>query len=238
MKLLVIGGAGYVGSIIRPDLDAAHACRHLDLKPVPGAEDRTLVGDVNNDAVVQEAVRDQEAVLYLAMGMTDGIRKTVNDVDPAFNVNVRGLYRVLHHALSAGVRRFVYTSTLSVYDRVWSDFKDENAPPNAWQPYGISKRLGESLCQAAAQQFPLATILALRLCLPQNEADWPAHRYDPTKARNHCDTGPQDIRRLFLRALELDHPGCHIVQATGDMSNQRLPNTRVQALLGWSPENR
>ena len=36
MKLLIIGGAGYVGSILQPALDAEHECRYLDLKLVAG----------------------------------------------------------------------------------------------------------------------------------------------------------------------------------------------------------
>ena len=238
MNLLIVGGAGYVGSILRPALEAAHRCRYLDLKPVPGAEDRTVVGSVNDDAAVARAVVGQEALLYLAMGTVNGNRRTVQDIDAAFDVNVQGLYRVLAAALAAGARRVCVASSLSVYRGRLAACTDETRPADAWDAYGMSKRGGEFICQAAAPHYPDATIVALRLILPRNDADWPASRYDPSKERNHFATGPEDIRRLFLKALELDRPGCHIVQATGDVTGTRLPNTRAHDLLGWLPENR
>ncbi|MFA9480306.1 NAD-dependent epimerase/dehydratase family protein [Phycisphaerales bacterium AB-hyl4] len=237
MNVLVIGGAGYVGAIVRPALETVHGCRYLDLRPVPGAEDRTFVGDVNDPAVVREAVQGQDALVYLAMGTNNGDRRTVQDIDAAFNVNVRGLYRTLAAALEAGVRRICVASSLSVYRHCHRSAIDESCAADAWEPYGLSKRVGEFLCQAAAQQCPDATLVALRLILPRNEADWPQYRFDPAKERNVFALGPRDTRELFRKALELDRPGCHIVQASGDITNERLPNHRVRELLGWSPQN-
>lgn len=240
MNVLIVGGAGHVGTILRPALEPAYNCRYLDLHPVEGAEDRTVVGDVNDETAVTRAVEGQQALVYLAMGvaMQSNGQRSVSDVDAAFDVNVRGFYRVLALALQAGVQRVCLASTLSVYkrlDRVTP--VDEMVPADSWEPYGLSKRVGEFLCQAASQRYPEATIVALRLMRPTNEADWPQVRFDPAKKRRLGATGPQDIRRLFLRALELDRPGCHIVQATGDITDQRLPNHRVRELLGWLPEN-
>ena len=48
MKVLVVGGAGYVGTILRPALDKEHQCVHFDLSPVPGAQERTIIGDVTD----------------------------------------------------------------------------------------------------------------------------------------------------------------------------------------------
>lgn len=238
MNLLIVGGAGYVGSLLRPTLEATHRCRYLDLRPVEGAEDRSVIGSVNDAEAVARAVDGQEALIYLAMGTVDGIRQTVNDIDAAFGVNVQGLYRVLAQALAAGVRRVCVASSLSVYHGPYPGRMDETHPADAWQPYGLSKRLGEFICEAAAPHYPDATFVVLRLILPRNEADWPEHRYDPMKGRNSFALGPEDTRRLFVKALELDAAGCHIVQATGDVTGTHLPNTRVHDLLGWQPENR
>ncbi len=259
MNVLIVGGAGHVGTILRPALEADHRCRYLDLKPVPGAEDRTTVGDVNDPAAVAEAVRDQEALVFLALGGVKASRGlglwgpggparpqtsapprdrtagTVNTIGPAFTINVQGLYTAVSEALRAGVRRIVYASSLSVYR---PGCVDESMPPDNWQPYGLSKRLGEAICAAAAQECPDATLVALRLIRPQTEAEWPAAAYDPAKEKNTLALGPQDTRRLFLAALALDRPGFHAVQASGDLEDRCLPNRAAHALLGWSPQNK
>jgi nucleoside-diphosphate-sugar epimerase len=236
MKVLVIGGAGYVGSIVRPALEAAHTCRYLDLKPLPDAAARSIVGDVNDPEVVEQAVQDIDAIVWLAMGMKPGMgTKGCNDLDAAFEVNVRGLYRVLFAADEAGVRRFVYASSLSVY----RGLKRNPAPiteelePDAWRSYGITKRIGEYLGHAWLQHQPEAVFVALRLMWPRNEADWPGNEYRPGK--KWYPIGPNDLRRVFLAALECAQPGAHSVQVTGDLGGEYVPNARATELLGWKP---
>ncbi len=241
MRLLIVGGAGYVGRIIVPALETAFECRHFDLKPVVGAEDRTVVANVSDDEAVRKAVTGIDGIVYLAMGWgKDPVRNTpdCNIIGPAFDVNVQGVYRFLHHGLAGGVKRFVYTSSLSVYHKYCAGkLLDESSPANCWEPYGFSKRVGEFICQSAQQEYPGSTITALRLVMPRNEADWPRFRYNPQAERNSCGIGPNDLRRLYLAALRYDKPGFHRVQATGDMEGRFFPNTRVYELFGWKPQN-
>ena len=49
MKLLIVGGAGYVGQIVCPVIAQEHDCTYLDLQPVSGAQDRTIIADVIDD---------------------------------------------------------------------------------------------------------------------------------------------------------------------------------------------
>jgi len=68
MKLLVVGGGGYVGTIVKPALEAEYDCIHFDLRPVEGAKNGTIVADVGNDSKVRQAVIGMDSVLYMAMG--------------------------------------------------------------------------------------------------------------------------------------------------------------------------
>lgn len=243
MKLLIVGGAGYVGSIVVPAFEKKFECTHFDIKPVPGYEDHTILADVANEEKVRQAVVGMDAVLYLAMGVGKDIPDaqkppSCNDINPSFDVNVRGLYRFLYLSLNAGVKRFVYISTLSVYKNLADNTVfDESRPADAWNPYGLSKRVGEFICGCAAQAHESTCITAIRLIMPRNENDWPKFRYDHQKPRNYCGTGPEDTRRLFLAAVDFDKPGFHLLQASGDMEGKFFPNTRVNELLGWSPRN-
>ncbi len=232
MKVLVIGGAGMVGQILQPGLEAEHELFCFDRRSVPALGKRSIVGDLSDQDAVETAVQDMEAVVYLAMGMIGTDRNTCQLVDPAFDVNVRDAYRVMHSALAAGARRIVYASSLSVYRSLTSSARfDEQVPADAWDPYGLSKRVGEMICRAAAQHFPDATIVALRMINPCNEETFAADR-----GRNGQQTGPNDLRNLYLAALRCDTPGAHVVQATGDVADDLLPNHAVNKLLGWRPK--
>lgn len=244
MKVLVVGGAGHVGGILRPVLEAHHHCVYFDRRPVPEAGSRSIVGDVNDDEAVRRALEGVEAVLYLAMGTDGGNPATCYRINPAFDVNVRGAYRFLYHTLEAGVRRFIYASSMSVYQLGSSRKVDESVPADAWDPYGISKRVGEFICQAAHQAYPDAIILALRLYLPRSQEQWVEHlrrkqeasqEGRPTRDRIG-PTGPKDVQELFLAALRCDKPGAHILQTTGDVKEELYPHGRVFELLGWKPQ--
>lgn len=239
MKLLVIGGAGYVGAMLQPALEAEHECRYFDLKPVMGAEDRTIIGDVNDSAAVERALQGIESVLWLAMGVKPGVDKGMGpfDIDAAFDVNVKAMYRVLSAVEEAGVLQFIYASSLSVYRTISkrTEFPvDEEVTPDAWRSYGVSKRLGEALGEMWSERQPSSTFLALRLFWPRNDVDWPGHEFRLDR-RGH-PLGPNDMRRLFLAALAFSQPGFYAVQTSGDLIGAHLPNTRATELLGWRPE--
>lgn len=276
MRVLVVGGAGHVGGILRPVLEQRHRIAYMDISPVADAEDQTVVGSVTDARAVKEATRDVDAVIYLAMGIAYGESEDAQSdnggpdaVQRCFDVNAQGVYRVLREALENGARRFVYASTLSVYGFRRPTPITEAHPPNAWRPYGLTKRLGEHVCEIAGMNYPDATIVGLRLVHPlsaeQHEkrqawldagstgpppnlrgltAPRKKKRAQQQNARTgakrggwiRAGIGPTDLQRLFLAALELQQPGVHFVQASGDQTGDLCPNGGAHALLGWTPQ--
>lgn len=242
MKVLVVGGAGYVASIVRSGLEAEHDCWYFDRAPVPGRKSRTVVGDVLDESAVKRAARGMSAILYMAMGVPGRHRpgvahKNANDLELAFRVNVAGFYNVARLA-DARCRSLIYASSISVYapEITRGRRRDENDPPDGFYPYAMSKRAGELVAAAAAQHHPKLTVLSLRLYAPRNAADfaqsprrWKNGRYPvPT-------TGPGDTTRLFLAALNFRKPGHHIIQATGDTHDELFDHSKALELLGWEP---
>jgi hypothetical protein len=238
MKVLVIGGGGYVGRIVQKSLEAQHQVSYFDLAPIPGAEDRSFAGDLADTELVRRALEGQDAVIFMAMGMLKDVKASYDHIDPSFNVNVRDQYRVLKIGLEMGIRKFILISTLSVYRQTRVEYiRDETDPADSFSsPYGISKRLAENLHQAAAVEYPDGVFLCLRFMLPRNEEDFQkVPPFDPAKGmQNSCALGPNDLRSLMLASLECSKPGCHIVQTTGDVTGVRYPNTRATELLGWA----
>jgi nucleoside-diphosphate-sugar epimerase len=233
MNVLIVGGGGYVGTSLRPALEQQHRCRHFDIRPVPDSDPSSIVGDVTDEGLAKKAVEGMDAVIYLAMG---GLKDPNTITRTSFDVNVHGLYVFLNAAGNAGIRRFVYTSTLSVYKSSQLSHR-ESEPADEWRPYGITKRIGETLCRAAADEFPGLCAVSLRLVLPRNEQDWPNFIYNRSiGAKNTCALGPNDTRRLYLAAIACEKPGAHVVQATGDLDQVLFSHERVNALLGWLPQ--
>jgi nucleoside-diphosphate-sugar epimerase len=240
MKLLIVGGAGYVGSILRPALEVDYDCYHLDLTPIPEVNGRQIVADLNNEDAVRQAVYHKDVLVFLAMGRitprADSNRRNDAEPEPIFDVNALGYYRVLAAAFEAGVRRVVYASTLSVYRHLGARIVDERDVPNAIDPYGVSKRMGEVMNDMFANCFRESTLVSLRLMWPRSDKDWPGNEYDPN--RHWCPIGPHDLRRLFKIAIEFRTPGAHVVQATGDLEDRHFPNRGAAELLGWRPEGK
>jgi UDP-glucose 4-epimerase len=129
MRVLVTGGAGFIGSHVVDKLHAAgHEPRILDLLPSPyHADVETVVGDLCDPAIVQPALESCDAVLHLAaVADVDLVAK-----DPALTdqVNTRGTQVLLEGAREAGIQRFVYASTIWVYgDASGPEAVDEDTP--------------------------------------------------------------------------------------------------------------
>jgi len=241
MKRLVVGGAGQVGRVIGPAIEAEHACIYYDLRPVEGTACRTIIADVNDDVHVNEAVRGQEGILYMPLGTVGGDKRTNASIDPAFDVNAKGLYRFLNSGLAAGVRWFCYVSTLSVYDHLWADRPvplSERDAADAVEPYGMSKRVGEFICEAYARRHPSVTIMSLRLASPIDEEGWRNWRTDARhkdSPPSRTPLAPHSQRQLFAAALRFATGGYHLIHATGDRTGRHFDGGAASQLLHWQP---
>ena len=236
MKLLVVGGAGYLGSIVDAALEAEHVCCHFDRKPLVGKA-RSVAGDVADLPAVRAAVRAMDAILYMPLGVRPGTRKDVTDPLSCFHVHVLGFYHFVQEGLNAGVRRFIYVSSLGVYREIMpkSPPLTESAPADSFEPYGLSKRLGELVARAAVAQHPDATIAVMRICYPLHDDDWPP-RWQNMSLYKKFPLGPNDTRRLFRAVVQLERPGRHIIHASGDVDGKTFSNARAFELLGWKPQ--
>ncbi|HVP13530.1 MAG TPA: NAD(P)-dependent oxidoreductase [Phycisphaerae bacterium] len=137
MKILVTGGAGYIGSTLVPTLlEAGHQVRALDCLMHGG---RSLLpvwshprfefhrGDVRDPSAVRTALEGIEAVVHLAAIVGDPA--CARQPELALQINRDASLKVLGESARAGVRRFVFASTCSNYGRMTdrSAYVDESS---------------------------------------------------------------------------------------------------------------
>jgi nucleoside-diphosphate-sugar epimerase len=237
MRVLVVGGSGYVARLVLPLLARSHAIRVLDLRPSPQLGEH-VVASATDYAALCAATHSMEAVVHCAIG--NHATATPAGIADAFDVNVKSVHLTLSAARDAGVPHAVYISSLSVYRDITRRSLDESVPPDATDVYGLTKRLGEQVCEAAVAEGGLS-VNVLRLAWPTPDEVWPAWgRADGPRLRYAADgrliqpTAASDLARALLAAL--DHrAGFQIFTISGDRSARLWSIAKARRLLGWEP---
>lgn len=158
MKVLVTGHAGYLGSIMTRVLGAAgHDVVGLDTKLFDGcdfgeAPDPVpqLVTDVRN--VRGDQLEGFDAIIHLAALCNDPLGNL--NPEATYDINYRATVRLAELAKEAGVERFLFASSCSLYGVGGDEMLDETATFNPITPYGESKVLAEAgLAELADDSF-------------------------------------------------------------------------------------
>ena len=165
MRVLVTGGAGFIGSNVADSYIAdGHDVVVLD-DLTTGFEEHIprgahfIRGSITDDDAVTVAMRDVEVVHHHAASRA--VLRSVEDPLGTDEVNSGGTLRVLVAARDAGVRRFVFASSSSVYGGVAPLPTPESAPLVPKSPYAVTKLAGEHHARVFSELFDMETV-ALR----------------------------------------------------------------------------
>jgi nucleoside-diphosphate-sugar epimerase len=160
MKILVAGGAGYIGNVLIPRLlDRGYKVDVVDLFWFGNNLPRQ-VGILNKD-IFHLSVEDLEPydqVIFLAGLSNDPMAEFSPSKNFIFNAAAPAY--LAYTAKNAKVKRYIYASSCSVYGYTENDLYDETRPVSSNYPYGISKLQGEQAAiQMAKDDF---SVIALR----------------------------------------------------------------------------
>ena len=165
-NVLVIGGAGYIGSALLPKLlNAGCRVRVLDLflygtDPIRGVTGHPALelvhGDFRQVQKVVEAMRGMDAVIHL--GAIVGDPACELDENVTLTVNLSATQMIAQVAKASGIRRFVFASTCSVYGAC-DDLLDERSEVQPISLYGHTKLAAERGLQRMADSGFSPTIL-------------------------------------------------------------------------------
>ena len=143
MKILLVGGSGYVGSVLTPKLlERGYEVDVVDLLWF-GNNLPKSVNVVQKDVfeLTEDEVKKYEQIVFLAGLSNDPMA----DYSPAQNFieNASSPAYLAYIAKRAGVKRYIYGSSCSVYGYTVNELYDEQCPTISNHPYGISKLQGE-----------------------------------------------------------------------------------------------
>jgi UDP-glucose 4-epimerase len=151
MKVLVTGGAGYIGSVTAAMLlDAGHAVTIFDNferghRAAVDARAALVAGDLRESAAVAEAFRRAapEAVVHFAAYALVG--ESMAHPEKYFANNVKGMINLAEAMLKNGVKKIVFSSTCATYGQPEAMPITEDTPQNPTNPYGESKLMCEKI---------------------------------------------------------------------------------------------
>jgi UDP-glucose 4-epimerase len=157
-RILVTGGAGFIGSHLVEELAPTNGVTVLDDFSVGSEANlaavrsrvRILRGDVTDPASVSAAVADAQVVFHLAVVC---LRTSIPDPMRSHLVNDQGTLNLLLAVREAPVERFVYISSSEVYGTTVQNPMTEEHPLRPTTPYGASKLAGEAYALSFFQTY-------------------------------------------------------------------------------------
>lgn len=245
MKLLLVGGAGHVGQLITPYLKAQHTLKVLDLSAPADSEIEHVRGSAFDPEAIRLALVGVDAFIWLPMRNGQGGMVTNQDVETIINnydLNTKGLHLFLFLAQEAGLKRGVYTSSMSVHYRGRPNYPGEDAVPlDSPSVYGLTKGLGEQVCAYFAHWFEM-NIIGLRISGPRRRADYLEQRRNPKRAGDGSYVFPldeEDMANAYLGAVAAVTAeaggGYEAVFVVGDETGQEHDLSKAARLIGWQP---
>ena len=182
-KVLVTGGAGFIGShIVDKLIDSDYEVTVIDDLSTGRLENirrntarkdlRFIKGNIRDHDLVKRSVKDVDVVFHQAALVS--VFRSVENPFLTNDVNVTGTLNLLKASADSGVRRFVYASSSSVYGETKTLPKHEGLVPLPISPYAVSKMAAEKYCLAFHKVYGLETV-----CLRYFNVYGPRQIYGP-----------------------------------------------------------
>jgi UDP-N-acetylglucosamine 4-epimerase len=166
-RVLVTGGAGFIGSSLCHDLlerDNEVVCldnfatgKKDNIKDLKGNPHFKLIeGDIRDTEVCKRAVKGVDIVLHQAA--LGSVPRSIADPATTNAVNINGFLNMIIATRDAGIKRFVYASSSSVYGDSTELPKVEERTGKVLSPYAITKLVNEEYARIFGSLYDMETI--------------------------------------------------------------------------------
>ena len=173
MKILVTGGAGFIGSafvrlaIGETDLHVinldklTYAGNLENLAPIDGnSRYRFVQGDICNAALVDSLIESERPDAIVHFAAESHVDRSILSPEPVIQTNFNGTFTLLEAARRNKIARFVHVSTDEVYGSLAAPLEaDEEFPLNASSPYSASKAASDLLVRSYFVTFKLPVVI-------------------------------------------------------------------------------
>jgi UDP-glucose 4-epimerase len=171
MKILITGGAGFIGShLCDKYIEAGHKVICLDnfmtgnirnIRPLTHKRNFKLVnGDIRDFDLMEKIMPEVDVVFHLAAQIH--VDRSVVEPKTTYDINVLGTLNVLESARMYDVKKIIHASTSEVYGSAQYAPIDEKHPLSAPHPYGASKIAADRMCYSYIQTYGM-NIVIMRL---------------------------------------------------------------------------
>ncbi|MCL2695221.1 MAG: SDR family NAD(P)-dependent oxidoreductase [Clostridiales bacterium] len=196
MKVLITGGAGFIGShlaeghlrsgdevIIVDNFNDAYdpAVKHNNIESAKRAGGELTVFPIDirdRQNLAQAFSRDIDCVIHLAA--MAGVRPSIEQPDLYYDVNVMGTLKLLELCRAFDIRKFVFASSSSVYgNNEKVPFSETDPVDNPISPYAATKKAGELLCYTyhSLYGFDMACLRFFTVYGPRQRPDLAIHKF-------------------------------------------------------------
>lgn len=163
-KIVVTGGAGFIGSNLVKELAKQHEVIVIDdlstgkIKNISEniGQVRFVRGCINDLSLLNNILVDVDCIFHQAA--IPSVQRSIANPLATNKANVDGTLAVLSAAKACGVKKVIYASSSSVYGDTPTLPKRESMNPNPKSPYAVSKLAGEYYCKAFSEVYGLKTV--------------------------------------------------------------------------------
>jgi len=199
MKILVTGGAGFIGShVVDVLIQAGHQVAVIDNLWEHGGGKLENVNhkasfhklDIR-DAALQKVFEEEQPEAICHLAAQHSVKISTDDPTHDANVNILGLINILQNATRFGVRKLIFSSSGATYGTVEKMPVDENTIQRPESPYGITKMASESY---------------LRFWKQLHGLDFTILRYGNVYGPRQDPMGEAGVIAIFARQILLNEP--------------------------------
>ncbi len=151
MRVLITGGAGFIGSHIAEYFQGKAEVRILDnlrtgfRRNLEGLDVQFIEGDIRDRETVRRAMEGVECVFHLAALIS--VPESMEKITECIDINGNGMVIVLEEAARAGVRKLCFSTSAAIYGDNPVVPKVETMLPEPKSPYAVTKLDGEYYCK-------------------------------------------------------------------------------------------
>ncbi len=162
MRILITGGAGFIGSHIAEYYQGKAEIRILDnlrsgnMRNIRDLDVEFIRGDVRDRVKLARAMEGVDYVFHLAamIGVPESMEHPLDCID----INVNGTLMVLEEAAKAGVKKLIYASSAAVYGNHSGAILREDMKADPHSVYAVTKLDGEHYCKIFSESGKLKTV--------------------------------------------------------------------------------